>query len=390
MTRTFVDLHVLQTVPPSNLNRDDTGSPKAATYGGVRRARVSSQAWKRATRKEFKDLFDASELGLRTKRAAEVVADQIMEIDNSINPDTAISFAKDVLNAAFSNSKNKDLFKIPKDRKTAPAESEYLILFSRQQLRALAELATEAITSDEDIDKTRAKELVADKNSIDLALFGRMIADVSDLNVDASCQVAHALSTHAVDSEFDYFTAVDDQKAASADEDAGAGMIGTIEFNSATLYRYATINVDQLNYNLGDTKAAERAVRAFIEAFVRSMPTGKQNTFANRTLPEVVVIVVRDDQPVSYVGAFEQPVPKPTENGRGLMIGSAEQLVRYAQQVAKIYGSDGIVASWVVAMDPAAESLLNLGPETTFAKAVDGVSRLVATRLHAASKAKES
>jgi len=382
MSHTFVDVHVLQTVPPSNLNRDDTGSPKTATYGGMQRARVSSQAWKRSTRQEFGDLLDTNDLGVRTKRIVEIVADAVEKQNPTIGSEQALEAAKSVL-----ESTGIKIAK-PKGKEGAPEESGYLVFLSNQQVESLAKLANDAFDSGEKPDKKVAQALIKDKNSIDLALFGRMIADVSDLNVDAACQVAHALSTHAVDSEFDYFTAVDDQKAASADEDAGAGMIGTVEFNSATLYRYATIDVDQLNRNLGDSKATERAVHAFLEAFVRSMPTGKQNTFANRTLPEAVVITVRDDQPVSYVGAFEQPVSKSLGNERGFVAGSAEQLARYAQQIAIVYGSDGIVASWVVAIDPAAEFLRNLGQETAFAKAVDGVSELVASRLDAASKAK--
>ena len=121
-------------------------------------------------------------------------------------------------------------------------------------------------------------------------------------------QVAHALSVHAVDNEYDYFTAVDDHKNADDDEDAGAGMIGTVEFNSSTLYRYATVDVDRLRDNLGDAEATRRAVEAFVRAFVQSMPTGKQNTFANRTLPDAVLVVLRDTQSINLVGAFEDAI----------------------------------------------------------------------------------
>jgi CRISPR system Cascade subunit CasC len=358
MTNTFIDIHVLQTVPPSNLNRDDTGSPKTAVYGGVRRARVSSQAWKRAARKSFADLLDQSDLGLRTKRVVELVAERITKHNPEIPFDQAATLAADIFKAAGIKVTE------PKgDRKGEPAESGYLLFLSAQQIDALARLAADG----EQSDKKQVQALLKDKNSIDLALFGRMVADVTDLNVDASCQVAHALSTHAVDSEYDYFTAVDDHKAADAEEDAGAGMIGTVEFNSATLYRYATINIDQLQANLGSSQATSRAVGAFLQAFVKSMPTGKQNTFANRTLPDGVVFTIRTDQPVSWVGAFEEPVQPAQMDGR--VRDSARKLVKYAKELDSAYG-DPAVLTKVVGVGQVGDTLSQLGERESLDAAV--------------------
>ena len=260
MTRTIIDVHVLQTVPPSNLNRDDTGSPKTAVYGGVRRARVSSQAWKRAARRDFADQLDSSELGTRTKRVVELLRDRIVAARPSTSEEDAQAAAAEVLSDAGI------VLKEPRNKKGAPPESSYLLFLSAQQIDALGRLAIESLEGGSKPDKKTAQALVKGKNSVDLALFGRMVADVTDLNVDAACQVAHALSTHAVETEYDYFTAVDDHKAADEEEDAGAGMIGTVEFTSATLYRYATIDVDLLAKNLGDPAATERAVSAFLRA----------------------------------------------------------------------------------------------------------------------------
>lgn len=164
-----------------------------------------------------------------------------------------------------------------------------------------------------------------------------MVADDADLNVDAACQVAHAISTHAAENEFDFFTAVDDDKSRAEErEDAGAGMMGTIEFSSATMYRYATVNLDLLHENLGDAEATLRALSSFIEAFVKTMPTGKQNTFANRTLPSMVVVQVRDDQPVSLVGAFERPVLK--SDTEGFVAKSVRKLVEHEKQLEEAFG----------------------------------------------------
>jgi CRISPR system Cascade subunit CasC len=294
VTRTIVDVHVLQTVPPSNINRDDTGSPKTAMYGGARRARVSSQAWKRATRDAFGSLLDKTDLGTRTKRVVELLAEEITRQDASL-AERAPALAEEVLAAA-----GIKIVKSRKEKEGALPESGYLLFLSNRQVTNLADLAVsaahEAGEGKISIPRAEARARADREHSVDVSLFGRRVADVTDLNVDAAAQVAHALSVHAVDTEYDYFTAVDDHKNADAEEDAGAGMIGTVEFNSSTLYRYATVDVDRLQDNLGHAKASCRAVEAFVRAFVTSMPTGKQNTFANRTLPDAVLILVRDTQ----------------------------------------------------------------------------------------------
>lgn len=372
MNSTVIDFHLLHTVPPSNLNRDDTGSPKTSVYGGVRRARVSSQAWKRATRTTFSTLLDESDLGVRTKRVVELLSDRIRTLRPDLEESLTLQAAVDTLGAA------KISVKEPRGKKGAPAEAGYLLFLSTLQINALAELAVQAIVKETKPATKDAQALIKNKNSIDLALFGRMVADVSDLNVDAACQVAHAISTHAVENEYDYFTAVDDHKASDAEEDHGAGMIGTVEFNSSTLYRYATINVDRLNDNLGDPEAAARAVEAFTKAFTLSMPTGKQNTFANRTLPDGIVITVRTDQPVSWAGAFEEPVRDTASGGRTLT--SAQRLATYALDVQEAYGSPA-ARTWVIGVGEIGEALTVLGERSSFAGAVDDLGGMVRDRL---------
>src|SRR5690606_3506822 len=116
--------------------------------------------------------------------------------------------------------------------------------------------------------RARAKAPAAPRPSVAIALFGRMVADVADINVDAAVQVAHALSVHRVDNESDYYTAVDDE---NTDDETGAGMIGTVDFNSATLYRYAALGVHQLAATLGeglrDDEPRTEPVRRAVEAF---------------------------------------------------------------------------------------------------------------------------
>ncbi len=374
MPRTIVDLHIIQTVPPSNLNRDDTGSPKSAVYGGVRRARVSSQAWKRATRDAFDKFLDRSELGVRTKRVVELLADEITRQAPELKP-RAVDLAKAVLEAVG--------IKLSTARKAdALDESGYLLFLSHRQVLGLAELAVQAARDAGDspvkIDSKAAKARADSDHSVDVSLFGRMVADQTDLNVEAAAQVAHALSVHAVTTEYDYFTAVDDHKKADEEEDAGAGMIGTVEFNSSTLYRYATVDVDHLRENLGDGEATRRAVETFTRAFVSSMPTGKQNTFANRTLPDAVLIAVRETQPINLVGAFEDAVRDGEKGGR--ITASVARLANHARELHEAYDETPI-ACWAFGIGERIELLTELGQRSTFDTAVQALGDLVASRL---------
>jgi len=311
--RVFVDIHVIQSLPPSCINRDDTGSPKTAMYGGVRRARVSSQSWKHAMREMFKEYFSENEVGKRTKLCIDWVVDKIIDLDNSINQEEAKKYARDTINIASAKKANPI---IPESKKSEKSEeksddSDALLFLAPVQIEKIAELALEWMKTGTKPEKETVSQSLTYGCTIDIALFGRMVAKAPDLGIDASAQVAHAISTHKVENEYDYYTAMDDR---SPEDQAGAGMIGTIEFNSSTLYRYATVAVHDLKKNLGDANAVAKAVKEFIRAFICSMPTGKQNTFANGTPPYAAMVAFRRDQPVNLVGAFETPV-KAREGG---------------------------------------------------------------------------
>lgn len=312
--RMYLDMHVLQTVPPSCVNRDDTGSPKTAIYGGALRARVSSQCWKHAMRLMFAELLPKDALGVRTKMVVDMLAGEIRKLGQDHKPE---ALAKKVLNAAG--------VKTSEDKKTKKEKTGALFFLSHAQARALAELAVAGQELSDSELKPRAQAALHENPGVDVALFGRMVADDPSLNTDACAQVAHSISTHRIVNEFDYFTAVDDL---SPEDNAGAGHIGQVEFNSSTLYRYATVAVHELQRHLGD--GTQAALTAFIRAFVCSMPTGKQNTFANRTLPDAVLICLRQDQPLNLVGAFERPVPQSDE---GYVSASVERLASHAARL---------------------------------------------------------
>lgn len=322
----YVDFHVLQTVPPCCINRDDIGRPKTAVYGGQTRARVSSQAWKHAIRDYFKSAtMDEYSLADRTQNLREMVLNECEKMGKTIS-------AKDVQKALEEAG-----IKFNDGKKDAKKEGkcEALFFMGRAQARTVAE-----IICDDSIDKShkdKYKKLLQDAISkhpaIDIALFGRMVASETLFNIDATAQVAHAISTHSIMNEYDYFTAVDDLQS---DEISGAGHLGTVEFNSSTLYRYANINITELAKLIGRDEAAD-AVAKFTKAFICSMPTGKENTFANRTLPDCVYITIRDDQPVNLCSAFEAPVKKSAE---GFAKASEAALVAKAKDVYSKFAAE--------------------------------------------------
>ena len=384
--RTIVEIHILQTMPPSNLNRDDTGSPKKAVYGGVTRARVSSQAWKRPTRLKFRELVDPDHLGIRTKRVVEVLTDRILRLDPAADPETAQKAAQSVLQDAGGIKLAK-----PRSAKKTddadgnvnePDQSSYLLFLGSHQYDELAAIGKEAIAAggikdflkNKDV-KKRVKGILQNDRAIDVALFGRMVADDTDLNVDAAAQVAHAISVQRVDFDSDYFTAVDDVKQDSDEEgDAGAAMIGDVEFNSATFYRYANVDVDRLLDTLGDANATVQAVTAFIDAFSTTVPNGKINTFAHNTLPDLVVVNLRDTQAVNLVGAFERPI------AGEIVANATKALVEREQEIDASYGTTP-VRTWVVRVGKDTEAADQLAARQPLRDVLTELGDAVAARL---------
>lgn len=307
--RLYLDIHAVQTLPPSNINRDDTGSPKTAQYGGVRRARVSSQSWKRAMREYFNQNGEQHNVGVRTLDIVKYVAGKIMAADSSQTQETAMKLADEVINKAGVKTKDQ--------------RAKALFFLGDVQAEKLAQAALEG-----DTDKKSLQGVLKNNPSVDIALFGRMVADDPTLNEDASAQVAHAISTHAVETEFDFYTAVDDL---APEDNAGAGMLGTLEYNSSTLYRYANVAVHELCKQLQDKQAVIDTLKLFVESFSNSLPTGKINSYANQTLPQMLMITLRSDRPVSLVSAFENPI----RSRQGYVQGSMEALLQEYEKVQK-------------------------------------------------------
>lgn len=384
--RTIVEVHILQTPAPGNLNRDDTGSPKSVVYGGTMRARVSSQAWKRPTRQMFKELLDPEDLGVRTKRVVEVLRNRIMDLQPDVDAGVAVEVAESVLKDGAGIK-----LSAPRVKKDADGgeidqldQAGYLMFVGNRQLDRLAQIAVESLSEEDANARTAAiksqkkliKQVLADDKAVDVALFGRMVADDTDLNVDAAAQVAHAISVQTIEPESDFFTAVDDIKQDSEEEgDSGAAMLGDVEFNAATFYRYANVDANRLNNTLGDANATAEAIKAFVKAFVVSIPQGKINTFAHATLPELVYVTVRDSQATNLIGAFERPVE------RNYVQHATEALVRREQELEQAYGIKP-VKSWVVRLGSDTQAAEELVEKTSsLTELVDGVGQAVSAGL---------
>ncbi len=370
-----IELHLLQNFAPSNLNRDDTGAPKDAEFGGCRRARISSQCQKRAIRSYFgvHGLIPAANRGIRTKRLLEYTRAQLQRPgrdDDAISRAVTAALAGGGLKLDEKNLTQYLLFlgasEVARFVEVVDRHFDELTKTAAPAAPAASGAPVKATTKKAKADaKTQVPEavqravpaLLDGGKAADLALFGRMLADLPDKNIDAACQVAHAISTNALHAlEMDYYTAVDDIN----NDTPGADMIGTVEFNSACFYRYANLDVAELiggyrdekhtcTFGLqGDVELARTTVTAFIQAFIDAIPSGKQNSFAAHNPPSFVFAAVRTGQPVSLANAFVKPVA-PGRN-KDLVELSIEALDKFYGELVRMYGDGGLTYSAVCQM----------------------------------------
>lgn len=396
-----LELHILQNFAPSNLNRDDTGAPKDCQLGGHRRARISSQCLKRAVRDAFQShgMFGEDELAVRTKRIVENVADLLVS-EHQREREAAIELAAATLagaglkvKGADDNHKSKYLIFLPKRHLSQLAN---LINTHWDTIKKLGAEATASPTVPPEAKGTSKRKDKAQKKGAfpkemadelipifedaartpDLALFGRMIADAPSWNVDAACQVAHAISTNRVAMEFDFYTAVDDLRP---HDTAGSGMMGTVQFNSSCYYRYAVLDTDDLRENLGDdgNVLAGRTAAAFVRASVLAIPTGKQNSMAAHNPPSFVLAIARrNGTPVSLANAFCNPV---RPNGDSDLVGESIVALRaYLGRMCAMYGTAGLDGFYIADRDIAAtEGAVPLENKKTLDALVEAVEKTI-------------
>jgi CRISPR system Cascade subunit CasC len=348
----FIDIHVLQSVPFANLNRDDTNSVKTVLYGNVLRTRVSSQSWKRAQREKFQELIGAQ--ALRTRRIGERVT---RELQQRGWPEQLAQRAGGHIAAGssikFELGKKPDDSKQIVPNKVLTNAMVYVPEIAVGELADLAQEFREQLENAADIKKPtdksvlpqdRIEGVLRSRNGV-INLFGRMLAEIDAAGVDGAVQVAHALTTHGTDVELDYFSAVDDITAAWNDS-AGSAHMGHAEFSAGTFYRYATVDLRDLAVNVGDDATAVRELlTAFLRSFIESLPQAKKNSTAPHTIPALAHISVRADRPLSYAAAFEKPVAAAREGG--FTDNSIERLDSYAAAANKLLGASRVLnAGW--------------------------------------------
>ncbi len=305
-----IEYHILQSFPVTCLNRDDVGAPKTAVVGSVTRARVSSQCWKREVRLALADL--GVRLGTRTKKIAQLVEKECLSL--GAEPEAAVACAEKL--AGFFSD-------------------DTLLFISSKEAAAFAQYAKD---KDFDADKFKNKEVikvikkVTDKaiDALDIALFGRMVAKAPELNVEAACSFSHAISTHRVSNEVEFFTALDDLPG---EDETGSAHMGSLEFNSATYYRYISLDIGQLSQSLGSDDL-EYAVENFTKALFVAVPSARQTTQSGASPWEFAKVMVRRGQRLQV--PFETPV-KP-ENG-GYLHPSIRELKTYLEKKEKMTGS---------------------------------------------------
>lgn len=386
-----LELHIIQSVPVACLNRDDLNSPKTAVFGGVQRARVSSQSWKRAIREMAKEIAAEEESNLfsgdRTRRMVYTLKKRLAE--RGIAENAAVAIAEKVadivetLDSKFDSEgykKIKTVMFFSKSEYDAIADAIATSDDVKNSIGALEQAATDGNSEDKEkalkaMGKILVKGALAKaiksaqlKDAADIALFGRMVANDPSLKVDGASMFAHILSTHKADNEIDFFAAVDDLNK----DESGAGITSTLEFNSATYYRFAALNLNELanDDHLGDIKLADgtfarsvetrkQVVKTFLKATIQAMPSARKTAMNGNTLPVYVLGVVREKgHPIQLVNAFENPV-RPSIKGF-----AAESINRMNIEYADIketWGIESIFAKAVVKSSLKEQIKENLG-----------------------------
>ena len=348
----FVQLHLLTSYPPANLNRDDLGRPKTAMMGGEPRLRVSSQSLKRAWRTS--EVFAESlkgHIGTRTKEMGVEVFKQLRE--KGVAKKDAMDWAKAIA-GQFGKLKVAD-----KNNETQELEIQQLAHFSpeeRQLIDDLIATIAERKTKPEDSELAllRKKHTAAD-----IALFGRMLASSPAFNTEAAAQVAHAISVHSVVVEDDFFTAVDDLN--SGEDDAGASHLGETEFAAGLFYLYLCIDKDLLVKNLsGDEVLANKTLEALIESAATVSPCGKQNSFASRARASYILCETGKQQPRSLSVAYLKPV-----RGGDMLTSAIKQLETTVENMDKVYGAcaDKRCSMNAVAVDGSLQAIIQCATE---------------------------
>ncbi|APU15569.1 type I-E CRISPR-associated protein Cas7/Cse4/CasC [Actinoalloteichus fjordicus] len=371
-TPAYLDVHAIQTLPYSNVNRDDLGAPKSVMFGGVERTRVSSQSWKRAVR-----LHVDRAVGEDTVRTRRVVRGVAERLTSSAWGWSRVDAEAAGLQVALSAGSGISLKAEKNERGEQVQTTSVLLLLPESgidDLAALADQHRQEILAEEARPKkgkdNKIKPVLPSKDIAEILgrrsgtinLFGRMLAELPGANVDGAVQFAHAFTTHGTSVEYDFFSAVDDVEEKL--NIPGSGHINTGYFSAGTFYRYANVGLARLRANLGDDLEVTRTlVDAFLDGFVNAVPSGKQTATGAVTAPDLVYVAVRADRPVSLSSAFEAPLA----GKNGYLFGSVERLASHAASMTTLLEKEnvlfaGYAAAELTVQGQAEESLAAFGP----------------------------
>jgi len=321
-----IELHILQSFPVSCLNRDDLNSPKTAVFGGVQRARVSSQCWKRAVRDAAKEDLPTFFTGKRGRLFIEPMKAAL--INEGIDEPKALEVARE-----FGDYLAK--YDADAESKSGVLRVKTAYFTTPKEIAKMAKAYKEKGEVKKAIKELKPEDL---KDAADISLFGRMVASDHTLTIEGAAMFSHALSTHKVENEIDYFSAMEDWPTA----DAGAAMTSTLEFNSATYYRFAALNLDMLfdkdHLACLESKERKEVVKAFIKATLQAVPVARKNSMNGNVPPSFVLCVFREKgHPIQLVNAFEEPI----QSRNGIVKKSVEAIEKEYQTLKDTWGLGG-------------------------------------------------
>ena len=337
-TNKRVEFHILQSFPVTCLNRDDVGAPKTAVVGGVTRARVSSQCWKRSVRMALHEVGGV-ELGVRTKLIGKLVSDECKKLGAE---EVQAEKCGSSVEAIFSKAAKKRLESAENSDDEDNSKSDTLLFMGKSEIRKIAEAFKNSNFDDKEVlGKNPEKELpkiigkaefalTKELDGLDIALFGRMVAQAPTMDVEAASSFSHAISTHKVTNQIEFFTALDDFSSAQ-----GSAHMGSLEFNAATYYRYVSLDLGQLYETMGGSdEFFPEAIEAFVKSLYVAVPSARQTTQAGYCLWDYAKVLVRKGQGVQL--SFETPV-KPKDGG--YLQPSIEEVQKQISKKEKLSGS---------------------------------------------------
>ena len=321
-----IELHILQSFPVSCLNRDDLNSPKTAVFGGVQRARVSSQCWKRAIRETAQEELPLFFKGMRGRLFIEPM--KIALVKEGFDEIKALEIAKEF-------GENLAKFDADAEKKTGVLRVKTAYFTTHNEISKLAKAYKEKGEVKKAIKELAPEDL---KDAADISLFGRMVASAHTLTIEGAAMFSHALSTHKVENEIDYFSAMEDWPNA----DAGAAMTSTLEFNSATYYRFAALNLDMLfdkdHLECLNSKERKDVVKTFVKATLQAIPVARRNSMNGNVPPSYVLCVIREEgHPIQLVNAFEEPI----QSKNGIVKESIKAIEKEYQGLKTTWGLTG-------------------------------------------------